>query len=287
VVVSSFDPFFGSQGVWTMPLQLRGSGGLGTAAYTRLCSQPAALFSSMGSVADPFPYYSVDLGGEVEASDVQIFFDASAQAWPVNGVAVFLQAQQWEGNTSGVGPDACFSDAGAAPIPFGASVQGPCNATGRYLTVQLAGESSAAQTSRGASRDVLRICALLLYGVSLTQAPPPPATQAAPASDQTRSVALSVVLPIFGCCLLYAALSAWLRARRAREAARLAAERARAAKAPPVPTWPTHHVLWSLRNTEEWETAMGAERARSPPPTRAAQMVDVARLMDLHTATFG
>ena len=284
--VSSFDPLFGSGGVWTQPLQGASGAAMTAGAYERGCGRAAGLFSTMGSPADPYPYYSVDLGGPVAATDVQLYFPSNGQAWPVGGVAVYLQPDAWAGNTSAPEAAPCFAYAGGA---FAASVQGPCNATGRYVTVQLLGPTAPADTVRGASDAVLRICSLLLYG-AWTLSPPPPARLAAgPAPpDQSRAVALSVVLPLFGCCLVYAALSAWLRARREREAAAAAAQAARAARAAPVPIWPSHHVMWSLRNADAWDRWVKEDGAKQPcPPSRGVMLADYSRqLLRAHASAF-
>jgi len=222
----------------------------------------------MGSDADPFPWYSVDLTASAFVSDVQLWFDASGDAWPDGGVNVYVQSEPWSGNTSGAEAAPCF--AWPPGSPFSASVQGVCNVTGQYVTVQLAGPTTPAVAADGPSTSVLRLCALFAYGHLF--APPPPAAphrQGPVSADQSRDISLAVIMPIAGCALLYMAFRHRLyTARRLKaEAAEDAAERARA----PAPLWPTHSVRWMVHLASAGEKGEmgGVQLSEKGPPSPA------------------
>jgi hypothetical protein len=154
------------------PLSAQNSSQLNV-AYGSMCGSDDRIFSTLpgrgfgGVGANPF--FQVDLGRATRITDVQLWAGAAYQAW-LSPIAVYVT-----NGTSLVPTDLnvaayypCFV---YSTVLASYSVQHACAAVGRFVTVVLTGPSPGRPA---AQQDVLRLCAMLVYGTPVQVAPPAP-----------------------------------------------------------------------------------------------------------------
>jgi DNA-binding beta-propeller fold protein YncE len=137
-------------------------------SYAQQCAVAyGAGFQSAGG-GDATPHYQVDLGAPAVVTDVQLWATVGYAAW-LAPISVFVTNSSSFDQTSSQ-PCYVFS----APDATTASLQHTCLGLGRYVTLALLANNTAAPQEA-----VLRFCALLVFG-AFAPAPPPPLPPPAP-----------------------------------------------------------------------------------------------------------